>query len=434
MKDRGEATRLAAARLFIMAFTVCIGLAIIASILTVIVSTMAGFYYYPKGLYNTAICIVMFVSGPLTLRWIHVSLQRSLVFYCLFNVALVGTMFALGSKLGIRQDLFPALYIPHIGILVVALVAGKRSALVTAAGGVVYLMFVGQFLSDWQSLGIPIIMALVLPFTAVLVEQLLDEVEKEARRARLAESSIDIMAHDMGNPLAVLSASLEMLEEPELALEQRETLMRAIRRNSRTLRNLLDEFRDISRLDMAVPMEKVNLQSIAHDVVELYARPMCAKRGQKLQAGLQPVEIIGAPSRLSRVMRELLTNAMKYTPRGGLIEVTLYAADQAILRVSDNGWGIKEEELARVFEQHWRGSNAPQENAGGRGLGLFICKSIVESHGGYIEVESQENKGSTFTIYLPLPETAADLSPAEAGRDQKKIPQPQQNILPLSGL
>ena len=118
------------------------------------------------------------------------------------------------------------------------------------------------------------------------------------------------------------------------------------------------------------------------------------------------VEIIGSPSRLSRVTRELLTNAMKFTPRGGRIKVTLHAADQAILRVSDNGWGFKEEELAHVFEQHWRGSSASEGPASGAGLGLFICKQIVESHGGRIEAESQKDKGSTFTIYLPLPGTA----------------------------
>jgi signal transduction histidine kinase len=99
-------------------------------------------------------------------------------------------------------------------------------------------------------------------------------------------------------------------------------------------------------------MEMMDLRRIVHDVVDLYARPTCEKRGQTLHAHLEPVEIVGNPSRLSRVTRELLTNAMKFTPRGGHIEVTLHAADQAILCVSDNGWGFKEEELAHVFKQY----------------------------------------------------------------------------------
>jgi len=332
---------------------------------------------------------------------------------------------------GEHNDLSYALYVPHLGILLTALVAGKRAAFVTAAGGVAYMLFIGRLIGEWSKLGPPVSTALVLPFTAVVVEKLLDEVEREARRAHLAESSIDIITHDMGNPLTVLSASLEILGEQELPSEQRDTLIHAIRRNSQTLRNLLNEFRDISRLDMAVPMEKVNLQGIAHDVVELYARPMCAKRGLTLQANLQPVEIIGAPSRLSRMARELLTNAMKYTPRGGLIEVTLHAADQAILQVSDNGWGIKAEELGHVFEQHWRGSNVSKESPGSRGLGLFICKSIVESHGGHIEVESQENEGSTFTVYLPLSETAKEPSSPEVKHDQTTATQSQPDIFPV---
>jgi len=358
--------------------------------------------------HNTLLSTGMVVSGLLALRWIRTSLQRGMVFYALANTGMVAAMYVLNYQAYLRNlvpsyEFYSALYVPHLGILLVALIAGLRPALGTAAGGVAYLLLMSQFMPDPWMVATPIVIALGLPFTAILVERLLDEVEKEAHRARLAETSIEVMTHDMGSPLAVLVSSLEMLED-ELPPEQRESLMLAIQRNTDILRRLLDEFREIPHLDQATRMEMMDLRRIVHDVVDLYARPTCEKRGQTLHAHLEPVEIVGNPSRLSRVTRELLTNAMKFTPRGGHIEVTLHAADQSILRVSDNGWGFKEEELALVFEQYWRGSSASAGLISGTGLGLFICKQIVESHGGRIEVESQESKGSTFTIYLPLAE------------------------------
>jgi signal transduction histidine kinase len=432
MENRGEATRLAAAKTIVTALTVLVGLAVIVGLISIFFKLVSESGYRPQNPQNSVVCAAIFVSGLLSLRWSRTSLRRSVVFYSLFNTAIIGMAIAGGyqryAESGKSYDMSSALYVPHLGILLVAFIAGKRAALITAAGGVIYLIFMNQFLPTWTSLGLPIIIALALPFTAVLVERLLDEVEKETRRARLAETSIDIMTHDLGNPLAVLSASLEMLEERELPPEQWDTLMRAIRRNTRTLNNLLGEFRDTCRLSEAIPMRSVNLHSLTHDVVELYARPMCDKRGLTLQANLQPVEVIGAPSRLGRVVRELLTNAIKYTPRGGTIEVTLHATDEVILRVSDDGWGIKEEELTHVFEQHWRGATVSQEDMRGRGLGLFICKSIVESHGGRIRVASQENRGSTFTVHLPLPDAAEESSPLEVEYGREEVNQPQDGV------
>ena len=111
--------------------------------------------------------------------------------------------------------------------------------------------------------------------------------------------------------------------------------------------------------------------------------------------------------------RELLTNALKYTPPGGQVKVTLESGKQAILQITDDGWGIEKDELAYVFDLNWQSSDADRSSVSGTGIGLFACKAIVEAHGGHIEVESQKNKGSTFTVYLPLfDEAAATLSPA----------------------
>ena len=408
MEYRGHEARLTAARRVITGITAVVGLSVVIALGMIISMILSTPSRRVTAWHNTLLSTGMVVSGLLALRWIRTSLQRGMVFYALANTGMVAAMYVLNYQAYLRNlvpsyEFSSALYVPHLGILLVALIAGLRPALGTAAGGVAYLLLMSQFMPDPWMVATPIVIALGLPFTATLVERLLDEAEKEAHRARLAETSIEVMTHDMGSPLAVLVSSLEILED-ELLPEQRESLMLAIQRNTDTLRRLLDEFRETPHLDQAARMEMMGLHRIVNDVVDLYARPTCKKRGQTLHAHLEPVEIVGNPPRLSRVTRELLTNAMKFTPRGGHIEVTLHAADQAILRVSDNGWGFKEEELTHVFKQYWRGSSASAGLASGTGLGLFICKQFVESHGGRIEVESQEDKGSTFTIYLPLAE------------------------------
>jgi signal transduction histidine kinase len=429
MEHRGQATRRDAARLMIIAVILLMGVSIVLAVALMLTRAMTIPGYRPRAWYNTLLSAGMFVSGLLALRWIRTSVERGVIFFALFCIAAQAMMAVLDYqnyvlRLGRDWDFSVSFYVPHLGILAVALVAGMRPAFVTAVGGVTYLLLVGQFISDPLEIGTPIIIALVLPFTALLVERLLDEVESEARRARLAETSIDIMTHDLGNPLAVLSASLDMLEEQKDSPDQMDILMRAIRRSTRTLRHLLDEFRETPHMDQVAPMEMVDLTGVVHDVIQLYARPMCKRRGLTLHADLQSVEIVGAPSRLGRMTRELLTNAMKYSSTGGHIEVTLQAEERAVLQVSDNGSGISEEELPHVFEQYWRGSAASQKNVSGRGLGLFICKKIVGNHGGRIRVESRKDQGSTFTVYLPLPGAAVESLSRDVELVKEKSDQP----------
>jgi signal transduction histidine kinase len=357
----------------------------------------------------------MVVAGLLALRSLDAYWRQALILTTLFDIVAYGTMMTLEHQrhvLPSDQSLavyeMTTLYTPHLGILLVALIVGFKVSWLIAGATLAYVAWMGGLLDTvLANLGPPIFVALSLPFTAILVDRLLDEVENEARRARQAEISLDIMAHDLGNPLSVLSASLDMLEEQRDVPGQRDVLMRAIKRSARTLRHLLDEFREIPHLDRPAPMEAVDLAGIVQDVIEYYARPMCAEREQTLHVDIQPVEVIGASSRLERMARELLTNAMKYSPSGGRIEVTLRAREQAVLKVSDNGWGISEQDLPYVFEQHWRGSAVSPKAVSGRGLGLFICKKIVENHRGRIEVASKQGQGSTFTVHLPLPGAAA---------------------------
>jgi two-component system sensor histidine kinase BaeS len=103
-----------------------------------------------------------------------------------------------------------------------------------------------------------------------------------------------------------------------------------------------------------------------------------------------------------QLMSNLIGNALKFTPRGGEVSVRLSdTTDEAIIEVSDNGPGIPPGELPRIFDRFYRGTNVGEARASGIGLGLAISRSIVEMHGGSIEVASVEGEGATFVVRLP---------------------------------
>jgi len=118
-----------------------------------------------------------------------------------------------------------------------------------------------------------------------------------------------------------------------------------------------------------------------------------------------PVLVLGDTMRLEQVIQNLLTNAIKYSPYGSDISISVsYNAEQThgIISVSDQGIGIPENEVAYLFELFYRASNTSKQHSGGMGIGLAVIKEIVTLHQGTIQVTSQEGLGSTFTVYLPL--------------------------------
>ena len=114
-------------------------------------------------------------------------------------------------------------------------------------------------------------------------------------------------------------------------------------------------------------------------------------------------EVYADPDRLEEVLTNLVDNAIKYSPKSGRIAVTGRVNGENVeVTVSDEGIGIPRRELGRVFERFRRGENSQVQKVRGMGVGLYICKSIIESHGGKIEVSSEAGKGSEFTFTLPL--------------------------------
>jgi signal transduction histidine kinase len=133
-----------------------------------------------------------------------------------------------------------------------------------------------------------------------------------------------------------------------------------------------------------------------------FIRPLADARRLKIQCELAPVQISGDAEKLQRVLVNLLTNAVRYNREDGEIRVTARAeGNQAVLSIADTGVGISAADLPRIFERFYRADKA-RTGAGNSGLGLSICKAIVEAHGGTIEAASEPGKGSVFTVRLPV--------------------------------
>ncbi len=173
---------------------------------------------------------------------------------------------------------------------------------------------------------------------------------------------------------------------------------------------LIDDLLDVSRITsgkVTLRKEQVLLRAVAETAVEA-SRPVIEASGHALKLTLpeEPVWLAADPTRLAQVMTNLLTNAAKYTPEGGSIELSaLREGGEVIVRVTDTGLGIPPGMLAEVFEMFTQVNRTLERSQGGLGIGLALVKRLVEFHGGTITAESPGlGKGSTFTVRLPLVE------------------------------
>ena len=224
----------------------------------------------------------------------------------------------------------------------------------------------------------------------------------DAQRRFTADAS-----HELRSPLSRLRAELEVtLRRPRDRAEYEEALRSGLDEVER-LSRLTDELLLLARLDAGdgreAPPAPVALGPILDDAVRRLA-PVAERRGVAvtLQASAAPVVEVG-PTTVGLVLTNLLENAVKFSPPGGRVSVGLAAeAGEALVTVADTGPGIAPDELPRLFDRFHRGAAARAADAPGVGLGLAICRALVERHGGRIAVESPPGGGARFRVHLPL--------------------------------
>lgn len=234
--------------------------------------------------------------------------------------------------------------------------------------------------------------------------------EAELEASRMRDEFLSAAAHDLKTPLAGIKgiAQLSRRRAARAGTPESESLAQnlvSIDRAATRMTALINEMLDVTRLQMGRPIDldvkRLDLVQLAREVVAEHQQT--ARRHEILLDTTVP-EVVGHwdAARLQRVLDNLIGNAVKYSPNGGNVCVTVGAEDgEILLSVRDQGIGIPPADLPRVFERFHRASNAVGAISG-TGIGLASARAMVESHGGTITVESEEGRGSTFTVRLPL--------------------------------
>lgn len=227
----------------------------------------------------------------------------------------------------------------------------------------------------------------------------------EADRDRLREFVADV-SHELRTPIAALRTFTELQSDGDVDDATRHEFLDRSREQIHRLEWLSTNLLDLSRIDAGLfplDMHWSDLRDPLGSVVEAHAE-VAEQRGVALTSEVPaaPVTARFDRERMMQLMSNLVGNALKFTPRGGEVHLRLTdGSDESILEVSDSGPGIPADELPRIFERFYRGTNVGEARASGSGLGLAITRSIVDMHAGNIEVASVEGQGATFRVHLP---------------------------------
>jgi PAS domain S-box-containing protein len=261
-----------------------------------------------------------------------------------------------------------------------------------------------------------------------------DVTERKQTEATLRESDrrkdefIAMLAHELRNPVAPIRNAGEILAQ--LATDERQAALAGVlKRQTDQLSRLLDDLLEVARVTqgrIALKRESVAIQACVQMAVEA-VEPMIKERHLRLSVTRQGLSIFvdADKVRLTQCIVNLLTNAAKFTPANGDISINSRIEDyQAVIEVRDTGLGISAELLPKVFDLFVQGERSLDRSEGGLGIGLSVCKQLIEMHGGHVTASSEGvSHGSTFAIHLPLAreDGAPRESAAEAGSAKRRI-------------
>ncbi len=221
-----------------------------------------------------------------------------------------------------------------------------------------------------------------------------------------AHQAMAQFSHELRNCLGTARSAMRVLEIRDLEQSRRRKTRKLIGRQLEQMTRLVDDLLDASLIrsgQFRLECARIDLRGpLAHAAEAVGFMIRDRRHLLHIEQPREPVPVNGDAARLEQVFVNLLTNAAKYTPEGGAIEVTFRTfADEVVVAIRDTGIGIAAEVLPHVFDRYVRASHSPGTN--GLGLGLPLVRSLVESHGGRVEVSSEgAGRGSEFSVRLPL--------------------------------
>jgi signal transduction histidine kinase len=245
----------------------------------------------------------------------------------------------------------------------------------------------------------------VLSALALAHQQLAEQSEQLRDAGRLKDEFVELVSHEFRTPMTSILGYLQLIVEVEDAAEQ-QGFVEVVNRNAERLLRLVNDFLFVERVEAG----KLQLQSSELDLAEIVRRsvtqaePWAAAAGLSLTCESESVlPTSGDKSRLAQLLDHLVANAIKFTPDGGNVRVSLArVADVARLEVSDTGIGISADDQKHLFERFFRTSAVGEQQIPGSGLGLYIARAIAEAHGGSISVASETGRGTAFRIEVPI--------------------------------
>lgn len=239
-------------------------------------------------------------------------------------------------------------------------------------------------------------------------DEMATSLEKDMKHEKRLTSDV---AHELRTPLMAMLATVEAMQDGVYPTDDEH--LETVASETRRLARLVQQMLDLSRMENSTAplnLEPVDMvpfvRSIVNGQERLFAdRDLRLRFADETQGHDDVVE--ADPDMITQCVINLMSNAMRYTPEGGWVVVSVLSDRKHVsIAVSDTGIGIAKDDLSRIFGRFWRADASRAREAGGLGVGLAVTKQIVERHHGYISVESELGKGTTFTIHLPREHTA----------------------------
>jgi signal transduction histidine kinase len=260
---------------------------------------------------------------------------------------------------------------------------------------------------------------LLVSVTQGLERRRLKAVEREALELARAKEELERLdeaksrfmlkvAHELRAPVAAVQSYVNLILAGYVPQDDMKPTLGRVQVRLQELLDLISDLLELARLKEPGKMSRVEVKpqdvaGILQEVCELLGR-QAQEKGQHLQVNIEDTPTVMAnPDHLRQICTNLVSNAIKYTPKGGSVMVTLRPGDDCIIgEIADTGIGIAESEVPHIFDEFYRTEGAKASGETGTGLGLAIVKQLIDAYGGEIRIRSEPGQGSSFTFVLPL--------------------------------